>query len=104
MDSIRMTGFDLEVICPACETAQSVQDEITTLGSDELVELLAVKGAYRLNYSLLCWHCGVWMRGGFVVRSRRLSEAPPMAEGDDCAMVDLAAARSEMLAARRRKP
>lgn len=73
--SVRLTGFDLEVECQVCETSQSVSDEVT-LGTTEALDLLASHGAYKLSYSLLCWNCGAWMRGGFTIRSRRLIEAP----------------------------
>lgn len=72
-EAFRMTGFDLEVECQNCETSQTVSDD-GSLGQAEVVELFASEGAYRLAYSLLCWNCGVWMRGGFTIRSRRLSK------------------------------
>lgn len=75
-----MTGFDLEVECQVCETSQTVTDAVT-LGQAEMVELFASDGAYRLSYSLLCWNCGAWLRGGFTIRSRRLAEPPKAGYG-----------------------
>lgn len=75
---VRLSDFELEVECPSCEVSQCVSDDVT-LGTNESLDLLASLGAYRLSYSLLCWHCGGWMRGGFTIRSRRLSEAPDSA-------------------------
>lgn len=78
LPSVRLTGYVLEIECQACETSQTVSDDFR-LGANEAVDLLASLGSYRLNYELLCWNCGAWMRGGFAIHSRRLIEAPDSA-------------------------
>jgi len=73
-----LTGYDLEVDCPACGHQQTVGDgaygQASALADDEFVALHGLPGRYVLTYRLHCWQCADWFSGRLTIRSRA---APP---------------------------
>lgn len=73
-----LTGYDLEIDCPTCNTKQIVGDDMhgvaSALAGDEFVALHGLPGRYVLEYRLHCWNCAEYFSGRLTIRSR---SAPP---------------------------
>lgn len=74
-----LTGYDVEIDCPGCNTRQLVGDDpdgtLETVTGDH-ISLHALPGSYLLIWRLTCWQCAHPFSGSLKILSRSAGHVP----------------------------
>lgn len=82
---VLLTGYDVEIDCPQCNTRQIVGDDpdgsMAAVSGGEHISLHALPGRYILLWRLTCWNCGNAFSGSLKISSRSAGHSPERRRG-----------------------